>query len=60
MLDDQFDNVNISHFIMSANVIDLAFFSIADDQIDRSTVVFNIEPVSDIDSFPIDRKWLII
>ena len=57
-LDGQADNVDVRHFVVAADVIDLAFASLADDEVDGLAVVFDIEPVTHIRAVTIDGKLL--
>ena len=59
VITDQFYDVDIGHLIVAADVIDLAVFGVSDDQVDCLAVVFNVEPVTDIFSFTVDRERLI-
>ena len=45
---------------MSANIVYFANFSFVNDKVNSFAMVFNIEPVTDIKTFTINRKWLVI
>lgn len=57
---NQFDDVDIPHFIMAADVIDFADTALLEDEVDGSAMVFDIEPVADIEAVPIDRQRLVM
>jgi hypothetical protein len=44
---------------VAADIIDLSDGTLADDQIDGLAVILDIEPVTDIQAFSVDRKLLI-
>ena len=45
---NQFDDVDVLHFIVAADIIDFADAALLEDEVDGPTMVFDIEPVSDI------------
>ena len=57
---DDLDDVDVSHFVMTADVVHLSDASFVNDQIDRATVIFNIKPVANVESFAINRKRLVV
>ena len=57
---NQFDDVDISHFIMAADIIDFADMALLEDEVDGPAMVFDIEPVADIKAVPIDRQRLVM
>lgn len=57
---NQFDDVDISHFIMAADVINFADTALLEDEVDGPAMVFDIEPVADIKAVPIDRQRLVM
>ena len=57
---NQFDDVDISHFIMAADIIDFADMALLEDEVDGPAMVFDIEPVADIEAVPIDRQRLVM
>ena len=59
-LDDEFDNVDVAHFVMPTDVIDFSDPSLADDHVDGFAVVFHIKPVADIQSFTVNRQRLVV
>ena len=48
LLADQLYNINVSHFIVAAYIVNLADSSIVDDQVDSAAVILYIQPVADI------------
>ena len=57
-LDGKLDDVNVLHFIVSADVVHLSFTAFTHNHVYCLAVVFNVEPVSDIQPFTIDREFL--
>ena len=57
---DDFHNVDVSHLIVAADVVDLAHTALVEDQVDSLAVVLHIQPVPDIQTFPVDRQGLVI
>ena len=57
---DQLHDVDVAHLIMSADVIDFSDASVMDHQINRFAVVFHIQPVTDVQTFSIDRKRFVV
>ena len=45
---------------MSADIVDLAYTAIVDDQVDRLAVILYIQPVTDIFALSVYRKRLVI
>ena len=58
--DDQLNDVNVSHLVMAADIVNLTDPAISYDQINSLAVIFNIEPVADILTFSIDRERLVV
>ena len=56
---DEFYDINIFHLIVSADVVDFSDGSVAQDQINRLTVILDIQPVAHIESLSVYRKRLI-
>ena len=56
---DEFYDINIFHLIVSTNVVDFSDGSVAQDQINRLTVILDIQPVAHIESLSVYRKWLV-
>ena len=59
-MDDQLDDINVLHFIVATDVVDLANASLMDDQIDSFTMILHIQPISDIPSFTVDRQRFVV
>ena len=57
---NQFNDVDIPHFIVTADVIDFADTALLEDEVDGPAMVFDIEPVADIEAVPIDRQRLVM
>ena len=58
-LADQTDDINVAHLIVSADVVNLSYPSLPDDQVDRLAVIFHVQPVADIEPLSVDRKRLV-
>ena len=56
---DEFHDIDIFHLVVSADVVDFADGSVAQDQINRLTVILDIQPVAHIESLSVYRKRLI-
>ena len=56
---DEFYDINIFHLIVSTNVVDFSDGSVAQDQVNRLTVILDIQPVAHIESLSVYRKRLI-
>ena len=57
----KFDDVDIPHFIVAADVINFADTALLEDEVDGPAMVFDIEPVADIEAVPIlDRQRLVM
>ena len=57
---DEFYDIDVAHFIVSADVVDFADTSFVDDQIDRAAVILNVQPVAHVFSFSVDRKRFVV
>lgn len=57
---NQFYDVDIPHFIVAADIIDFADTALLEDEVDGPAMVFDIEPVADIEAVPIDRQRLVM
>ena len=57
---NQFNDVDILHFIVAADVIDFADTALLENEVDGPAMVFDIEPVADIEAVPIDRQRLVM
>ena len=59
-LKDNFNNVDVPHLVMAADIIYLSDLSVSGNEIDGTAMVLNIKPVTHIDSLTIYRKLLVI
>ena len=59
-LADDLNDIDICHFVMSAYIVNFADTSFVDDQVDSAAVIFYIEPVTDVFTLSIYRKWFVI
>ena len=57
---DEFHDIDIFHLVVSADVVDFSDGSVAQDQINRLTVILDIQPVAHIESLSVYRKWLVL
>lgn len=60
LLTDKLYNIYVAHFVMTADVVNFAYATIVYDKVNSLAVVFNIEPVADIDTLAINRERLIV
>ncbi len=60
MIANKLNNINISHLIMSADIINLACSVLMNNEVNGLAVISNIQPISYIKSLSIYRKRLII
>src|SRR5205807_4318921 len=51
-------DVDVFQFAFAADVVDLAFTSFAEEQIERTAVVFNVDPVAHLPSVSVYRQML--
>ena len=56
---DEFYDINIFHLVVSADIVNFADGSAAQDQVNRLTVILDIQPVAHIESLSVYRKRLI-
>ena len=59
-LADELDDIDISHLVVAADVIDFTDCSFVNDEIYCPAVIFYIESVTDIETFTVYRKRLIV
>ena len=45
---------------MTADIVDLAYPAVMNNEIDSAAVILNIEPVADIESLAVDRQALVV
>ena len=57
---DDLNDVDIFHFVVSAYIVNLTNTSFVDDQVDGAAVILNIQPVTNILTFSINRKRFVI
>ena len=57
---DEFYDVDVFHFIMSADIVYFALAPVVNDQIDGTAVILHIQPVPDIQSLAVNRQRLIV
>ena len=57
---NQLHNVDIPHFIMSADIVNLADRPALENQVNGAAVVSHVEPVAHVDSLSVDRERLIM
>ena len=60
LLADQFYDIDVFHLVMSAYIVNLAYTSFVDDQVDGTAVILNIEPVADIFTLSVNREWFVV
>ena len=47
---NQFDDVDVLHFIVAADIIDFADAALLEDEVDGPTMVFDIEPIANVEA----------
>ena len=57
---NRFDNIYIALLIVTADIVDLAYPAVMNNEIDSAAVILNIEPVADIESLAVDRQALVV
>ena len=57
---NRFDNIYIALLIVTADIVDLAYPAVMNNEIDSAAVILNIEPVADIESLAVDRQTLVV
>ena len=58
-LADDFHNLDVLLLVMAADIVDLTNAALVDNQVDGLAMVFNIEPVADIQALAVNRQRLI-
>ena len=56
-LAEEFDEVYVFPFVAAAEVVRVADFSFLDDEVNAEAVVFDVEPVADIEAIAVDGEW---
>ena len=57
---NQLHDVNIAHFVMPADVVDLSNAPVVNNQVNRLTVIFNIEPVAHVFTLAVDGQRFVV
>ena len=57
---DELNDVDICHFVMTADVIHLAYPSLMDNEIYRLAVILNVEPISYVLALSVHGKRLVV
>ena len=57
---DHLYNIDISHFIMSTDIINFTFTSLVYYKVDSTAMILNIKPVSYIFAFPVYGEGLVM
>ena len=57
---DDLNDINVCHFIVSADVVNFSNTSFVDDQVDCAAMIFYIEPVTNVFACSVYRKWFVI
>ena len=60
LLADELDDVDVSHLVVAADVVDLTDPALVDDQVDRLAVILDVKPVTDVQALAVDRKRLVV
>ena len=59
LLTDELYDVNVLHLVVTANIVNLADLAVVDNEVDSAAVILNVEPVTNIQSLAVNRKWLV-
>ena len=57
---NRFDNIYLALLVMTADIVDLAYPAVMNNEINSAAVILNIEPVADIESLAVDRQTLVV
>ena len=57
-LDHHLDEVDVRPVVEASDVVGVAVLTFVEYEVDGTGVVFDIEPVTDVFAFAIDREWL--
>ncbi len=57
---DQLHDVDVPHFIVPADVVNLALSPFADDQVNGAAVILHVEPVAHILAGAVNRQGLVV
>ena len=57
-IDDDLDDVDVLPLVKATDVVSFCYFTLMEDEVDGTGMVFYKEPVAYILSFAIDRQWL--
>ena len=57
---DDLNDINVCHFVVATYIVNFAYTSFVDDQVDRAAVILYIQPVTYIFTLSVNRKWLVI
>ena len=55
-LTDQFDDVDILHFVMPADVVHFAHFALVDNEVDRFAMILDVQPVANVLALAVNGK----
>ena len=59
-LADELDDVDVTHFVVAAYVVDLADVAVMDDEINGTAVILHIQPVPHIDALAVHGQGLVV
>ena len=57
---DDLNDINVCHFVVTTYIINFAYTSFVDDQVDCAAMIFYIEPVTNVFACSVYRKWFVI
>ena len=60
LLQNDLYNVDISHFVVSTDVVNLANSTLVNNKVDSTAVVLNVEPVANVNALTVNREWLVV
>ena len=58
-LADDLHDLNILLFVMATDIVNFTNATIVNNQINSLAVIFNIQPVTDIQTLAVNRQWLV-
>ena len=57
---NQLDDVDVLHFIVAADIIDLADAALLEDEVDGPAMVFDIEPIANVEAIAVNGQRLVM
>ncbi len=57
---DEPDDVDVAHFVVAADVVDLAGFAASEDKVDGPAVILHVEPIPHVEALAVDGQGFVI